>query len=196
MNKSESKYFNTAMRMDEAFLELLEHKDFAYITVKEICAKAGVNRSTFYLHYETISDLLEESLAYIQKKFWAEFSHTNFLAEKINTCPTSELMLLTPAYLEPYLSFVRAHAPLYRAAIARPAIFRSDETYRHMFQHIFDPILERFGVPMTRRRYYMMFYLAGISAVVGEWIQNDCEDDLDQMIAIIQNCVMPKEYGE
>ena len=35
MNKSESKYFATAVRMDEAFLRLLEKKDFAYITVKE-----------------------------------------------------------------------------------------------------------------------------------------------------------------
>ena len=36
MNKSESKYFNTASKMDEAFLDLLSKKDFAYITVKEI----------------------------------------------------------------------------------------------------------------------------------------------------------------
>ena len=40
MNKSESKYFNTAIRMDKAFLELLEQKDFAFITVKEICKKS------------------------------------------------------------------------------------------------------------------------------------------------------------
>ena len=58
MNKSESKYFNTAVKMDKAFLDLLEHKDFEYITVKEICKTANVNRSTFYLHYETIGDLL------------------------------------------------------------------------------------------------------------------------------------------
>ena len=50
MNKNESKYFNTAVKMDKAFLALLEKKDFAYITVKEICEEAGVNRSTFYLH--------------------------------------------------------------------------------------------------------------------------------------------------
>lgn len=53
MNRSESKYFNTAARMDMAFLQLLEKKKFDYITVKGICEKAGVNRSTFYLHYET-----------------------------------------------------------------------------------------------------------------------------------------------
>ena len=58
MNRSESKYFATAAKMDEAFLTLLEKKDFAYITVKEICAAAGVNRSTFYLHYETVLSLI------------------------------------------------------------------------------------------------------------------------------------------
>ena len=48
MNKSESKYFATAARMDETFLELIEKKDFAYITVKEICEKAGVQHYRFH----------------------------------------------------------------------------------------------------------------------------------------------------
>ena len=56
MNRSESRYFATAARMDEAFLTLLAKKDFEYITVKEICEVAEVNRSTLYLHYETMSD--------------------------------------------------------------------------------------------------------------------------------------------
>ena len=59
MNKSESKYFHTAARMDVAFLGLLEKKDIQYITVKEICEAAGVNRSTFYLHYTDIYTMLE-----------------------------------------------------------------------------------------------------------------------------------------
>ena len=47
MNRNESKYFNTAKRMDEALLTLLEKKDFEYISIKEICDIAEVNRSTF-----------------------------------------------------------------------------------------------------------------------------------------------------
>ena len=57
--------------MDEAFLTLLEKKDFAYITVKEICETAGVNRSTFYLHYETMADLLSESVSHMNEQFLA-----------------------------------------------------------------------------------------------------------------------------
>ena len=74
MNKSESKYFNTAVKMDKAFLDLLEHKDFEYITVKEICKTANVNRSTFYLHYETIGDLLAESVRYMNAQVSGIFS--------------------------------------------------------------------------------------------------------------------------
>lgn len=62
MNKSE---FHTALRMEEALLALLERKDLEYITVKELCQEAGVNRSTFYLHYETIGDLLNETVEMI-----------------------------------------------------------------------------------------------------------------------------------
>ena len=68
MNKSESKYYNTAVLMDEALLLLLESKDFDFITIKEICKKAGVNRSTFYLHYQNTNDLLNEAIGLINKR--------------------------------------------------------------------------------------------------------------------------------
>ena len=70
MNKNESKYFNTAKRMDEALITLLEKKDFEYVTIKEICDTAGVNRSTFYLHYENTVDLLKETTRYILISIW------------------------------------------------------------------------------------------------------------------------------
>ena len=73
MNKNESKYFNTAIRMDEALITLLEKKDFEYITIKEICDIAGVNRSTFYLHYENTSYLLKETTRYIIDKHLAYY---------------------------------------------------------------------------------------------------------------------------
>lgn len=74
MNRSESKYFNTARRMDDALLTLLEQKDFDYITVREICQTAQVNRSTFYLHYETMTDLLEEAVQQTLRDFYLAFA--------------------------------------------------------------------------------------------------------------------------
>ncbi len=82
MNKAESKYFHTAVKMDEAFLRRLNDKEFEYITVKEICAEAGVNRSTFYLHYETVGDLLDETMEYINEKFLSYFQDARLNIEE------------------------------------------------------------------------------------------------------------------
>ena len=48
MNKNESKYFNTARKMDDALVELLQEKSLEFLTVTEICQRAGVNRSTIW----------------------------------------------------------------------------------------------------------------------------------------------------
>lgn len=70
LEKGKQKYAFEIMEFaKKIFLEILEKKDFAYITVKEICAAAGVNRSTFYLHYETLDDLLSESISHINERF-------------------------------------------------------------------------------------------------------------------------------
>ena len=66
--------FSTSL-MVEALLLLLEKKDYEFITVTEICQKAGVNRSTFYLHYEQMDDLLIETLDLINKKFHEAFDN-------------------------------------------------------------------------------------------------------------------------
>ena len=60
--------------MNKAFISLLEEKSFEYITVSEICKKAGVNRSTFYLHYENTVDLLNETTRYLLDDFSACFN--------------------------------------------------------------------------------------------------------------------------
>lgn len=195
MNKSESKYFATAAKMDEAFLALLEKKDFAYITVKEICAAAGVNRSTFYLHYETIGDLLAESMEHMNRQFLDYMAHDAeaFMA-KLHTCPMEELYLLTPEYLTPYLNYIKEHRRLFRTATENAAVLGLNSSYNRMFRHVFTPILERHGVPQQDRAYLMAFYIQGLMAILTEWLKGDCADSIEHILAIIRRCIMrPQE---
>lgn len=191
MNRSESKYFATAEKMDQAFLALLEKKDFAYITVKEICEVAGVNRSTFYLHYEMVGDLLSESIEYMNQQFLAYMQRDNeaFIA-KIRNCPIGELYLVTPEYLRPYLSYIKEHQRLFCTALQNAAVLRLEDKYAGLSQHVLLPILERYRVPEQDRTYIMAFYIHGIMAIITEWLKNDCIDPIEQIIAVIQKCVM------
>lgn len=46
--------------LHQALLVLLKEKPLNKITIRELCAKAGVNRTTFYNHYQSPEDILRE----------------------------------------------------------------------------------------------------------------------------------------
>ncbi len=191
MNKNESKYFNTAIRMDEALITLLEKKDFEYISIKEICDTAGVNRSTFYLHYENTSDLLKETTRYIIDKHLSYYEiDKQRISLQFETCKSNELLFITNEYLTPYLTFIKDNQRLFKVSIRQFHAMNMDEVYGRMFEHIFSPILARFGVPEAERSYVMKFYLTGVFAIVMEWLNNNCSDDMKIIIKIITDCVM------
>lgn len=197
MNRSESKYFHTAVCMDEAFLSILGKKDFAFITVKEICERAGVNRSTFYLHYETLNDLLYESVQYMYSQFLSymkDYSVNTELVTRLQDCPISDLYLITPEYLIPYLNYIKQHKRLFRTAMENTTVMQTEETYGKMFRHVFTPILERYQVPEQDRPYIMAFYIRGLMAIVSKWLKDDCRDSIGHVISVIQRCVM--QYQE
>lgn len=190
MSKSESKYFNTAAKMDEAFLEILEKKDFAYITVKEICHAAGVNRSTFYLHYETLGDLLSESVEHMTSQFlqYMQKDAGTFIA-KLPECPIDELRLVVPEYLMPYLSYVKEHRRVFRTALENSGTLALQSSFAGLFEHVLEPILIRFGVPENDREYMILFYISGLMAIVKHWLKNDCSDSLEHVAAVMLQCV-------
>lgn len=192
MNKSESKYFNTAIRMDEALITLLEKKDFDYITIKEICDVAKVNRTTFYLHYENVSDLLAEALEYMNTKFLSCFqSDVASTIENIRVAEKSELIFIAPEYLEPYLQFIKDNQKIFVAALSKPEIYESDTKFDMLYQHILEPILQRFSYPEQKRRFLMSFYIHGIMGIVMEWMKGGCNEDISEISKMIVEIVLP-----
>lgn len=50
----------TKQLLRSALLRLMEHKEIRKISVSELCAEAGINRTTFYLHYGSQYEVLDE----------------------------------------------------------------------------------------------------------------------------------------
>ncbi|MBQ7275958.1 MAG: TetR/AcrR family transcriptional regulator [Bacilli bacterium] len=182
MNKQESKYFNTALLMNEALLLLLEKKDYEYITIKEICEKAGVNRSTFYLHYETIDDLLEEMVDNLNKKFIESFSKDLTIDKAVN----EDLILTTSKYLTPYLNFIKENKTVFRLAIKKPYIMKSNKSFSRLEKYVFEPILNKYKVKAEEKKYILEFYTKGVLAIVYKWLNEDCKDEISLIIDLIE----------
>lgn len=191
MNKNQSKYFNTAVKMDKALIALLEKKDFEYITIKEVCQTAGVNRSTFYLHYDNTNDLLQETTRYITDGFLDYFTvDEKNISQKYIDLDLKELVFIEPKYLVPYLTYIKDNKKVFMTAIKQFGVMNFRSVYDKMFEHIFNPILERFNFPKSDREYVIRFYLTGITAIVMEWVKNDCIDSIEKISNIIISCVL------
>ena len=190
MNKSESKYFNTAKKMDKALISLLEEKTFEYITVSEICKKASVNRSTFYLHYENTVDLLNETARFLINDFISYFNvDTKNIIYKFKEASLTELNFISDDYLHPYLSYIKENKRVFTTVLSHADSFGFNEVFQRLYENIFNPILERFDYPLADRKYVMMFYLNGITAVVTEWLKDGCEKSFGEVSQIIYECI-------
>lgn len=187
MNKQESKYFNTASYMDEALLVLLEKKDYDFITVKEVCQKAGVNRSTFYLHYEKMDDLLEETVNYVNNKFMDKLSLIGEVGD-----PT-KVILTTDRFLKPYLSFIKENKKIYKLMHDKPYLFNLSKITRNLYKEIFDIALTNFKVKEEEKKYIFAFYTKGVIGIIKRWIDDDCKDEIDFIIDIIERNTFANE---
>lgn len=58
LDKVDKRVERTRNAIINAFKELIIEKEFKEITIKELAEKANINRKTFYLHYESMEEIL------------------------------------------------------------------------------------------------------------------------------------------
>lgn len=64
----------TLVKIRSGLLSLVAEKDIADISVAELSRAAGIDRKTFYLHYKTVDDALEELCDYTVQEVTAGFT--------------------------------------------------------------------------------------------------------------------------
>lgn len=57
-NRIDRRTIYTVNVIKDSFLELIQDKPYSKISIKEICKVADISRSTFYLHFKSINDVL------------------------------------------------------------------------------------------------------------------------------------------
>lgn len=189
MNKHESKYFNTARKMGDTLLLLLDEKDFESITIKDICKNAKVNRSTFYLHYSNLYDVLEEVIERLSASFYQYFPSRESDLTILQNKEIKDLFLIKEEYLIPYLNFIKENKKVYQAVKCNPTLFNATLTYDKMFQTIFSPILKRFNLDPKWHKYIMDYYINGISALILDWVADDCAIDVQEVAQFIEGLI-------
>lgn len=186
MNKNENKYFQTAKKMDDALVFLLNKKDFNFITVKEICNVAKVNRSTFYLHYDNTRDLLDEVLNNLSKSFNEHFK--NKTISNIDSLNLNDLLLFNDSMIVPYLEFIKENKNVYKTVKDNPSLF-SVHSYMNYSLDIIYKIMDRFNIDKKLKDYYLTFYINGLSSLIMNWCNNDFDLSIEELTALIKGLI-------
>lgn len=85
---SEKEYFRTSelkrpvKAFINAFIELRSHKELERITIKELCEKARINKSTFYSHYHDIYHLSDTLETEVVVSIMENLSHSGRCSQK------------------------------------------------------------------------------------------------------------------
>jgi AcrR family transcriptional regulator len=95
--KEDRRVRRTKKSLKEVLVEELQNRELQKISVKSLCEKADINRSTFYLHYNDVFDLwnsLEQEILDKMNEILKDFK-----VEKVLTKPLPLLLKITE-YLE------------------------------------------------------------------------------------------------
>lgn len=80
---------STRERLGDALIELIQQKRFDEVTVQEVLDRAGVGRSTFYVHYRDKDDLLLSDAEDFLESMAAMLSSTGEVSRRV--APVREL---------------------------------------------------------------------------------------------------------
>ena len=153
------------MRLESAFLKLIEEKPFSKITVNDIVKEAGVHRNTFYYHYQSVPAMLGE----ICRKLTEKLFYENRDVESPSDC------------ILPLVQYSKKH----RAAVLH--VYESDarsimmeyvkKVGRFSVERYIDKVTEKIGVNRSDREIMIRFYTAGMVGVWTEWVEMGMETD-------------------
>lgn len=104
----DARIVRTRRRLQEALFELARERGVDEISVSDIAARAGVNRSTFYQHYSDKETLLADALDLIADEAGAQLGDVDFVSAD------------PPQALLAFLAHVEAHADLYARVFSEP----------------------------------------------------------------------------
>ena len=118
---------------------------------------------------------------------------TKNITTQYKNCDLQELNFINEKYLHPYLLFIKENQRLFAAVLAQPTAFDSKAIFQRLFDDVFHPILDRFHYPRDEQHYVMMFYLNGITAIITEWLKEDCRKSIEDISSIIHYCIFGRE---
>ena len=156
----------TKQHIKETFQTLLEERPLNEISVKLIVETCGINRKSFYYHYQDIPALLEEIIAEDTEKVLEECADLHSL----EAC----LTVLLRRIMEHRQAVLHLYASLNRDVYERNLMKQCDYTMRSMVEHL----LAGRRVRPEDRELVVALYRDECFGILMRWLMDGMKEDL------------------
>lgn len=162
------------MLFKNALMDLLKEKgSVAKISVRELCDRAELNRSTFYAHYQEPNDLLIE----IETEL---LDATEEHLKKIG----AENDIGAHKYILSFLQYIRQNDKSFRTLL----IDSTDPEFRSRFMQ--QSIIQfvdnlRIELPKELEQYIFSYILNGSTGIIIQWIRSDYAADENEIVNLL-----------
>jgi AcrR family transcriptional regulator len=187
VSESDPRSIRTRSQLRDALMKLVAEKQFASLSIQDVTREAGLNRTTFYLHYSGLHELLEDCAQTLFKQLRADIYSKKFIG--FFGDPT----VLVP-YIESVFRHLEQHAQFYRAMLGR----QGDPLFRGLYQEflselIFEPITGQSSIDDSNPQLAMnlRFFSAGFTGVAAWWLEKGMPISVEQASLQIARDVLP-----
>jgi AcrR family transcriptional regulator len=174
------RFQQTERLIEAAFIELCQEQGSFDVTVSEVCARAGVSRSTFYLHYAGVAALM----ASIQERLLA-LAEAN-LSRALPWVLTHGTAGLAD-YFEPILPLVRENRPALLLFLgpngSAQFAYRLKETGKTQMRRIF--AANRVAQDDKRTEYLIEYMASAGLGLIVHWLRDDMSMPVEELVALL-----------
>lgn len=157
----------TRAALAEAFIRLLETTPYTKITISAVTREAGVNRKTFYLHYQSIDDLLR---SLVQRSIVESVEEVAASLALSTDCrhgdPEQAFDLLTTTILEQLAKNTTLDSRIVDNVPTNTLLEIGTEPMRDLVEHLRQ---QRHSTGVPHLDYLVACYLGAIIACYREW---------------------------
>lgn len=139
-------------RLRAALLSLTLERGWDDVSVQDVCARAGVGRSTFYVHFADREDLL-----------LAAFRSDHIV-------PRRTLLREPFAFVQPLVAHVDEHRSLYRALVGTSCEPRVNERFRHVVAELVEAELSARARPSLQRTAATRYLAGAVCETLTFWL--------------------------
>lgn len=176
MKSQDRRITRTQRLLHEALIALIFERGWDAVTVQEICERADVGRSTFYVHFADKEELLLSGFDVFERSLRAE----------VEVAAGKSL-----AFLKPLLEHVRVHQRLYLALVGK----RSGQLTKQRLLGVVSAMVhielaER--IPAGARREAAVRYIAGaFLEVLTWWLESRTGLQVEELESIYRELTTP-----